>query len=196
MHRLALLLLLGGASCQQTTTRSSDGAAVPASAKTTTAMTVFDFENDDTSTWDIQNDGVMGGDSKGTFSIEDGHLRFSGTTVTEGGGFSSVLAGGTLDLSGKAGVELRVRGDGREYEVAFHDGTRDRGREVWRRAPFATSDDWTTVRVPFSDLNTTAHGEPVDVGPLDKSAVGLFGFYIMDGEDGPFRLEVDYVKAY
>lgn len=159
-------------------------------------MTIFDFDNGDASAWSIQDDGVMGGKSKGAFAVEDGYLQFTGTTVTEGGGFSSVLTEGKLDLEGRTGVEVRVRGDGREYEIAFHDGTRDRGREVWRQAPFATSEEWATVRVPFADLETSAHGEPVNVAPLDKGAVELSGFYITDGRDGPFRLEVDWVKAY
>lgn len=159
-------------------------------------MTLFDFDTDNAADWAIQNDGVMGGKSKGSFEIADGRLLFDGTTVTAGGGFSSVLTEQALALDGKTGVALRVRGGGRTFEVAFHDGVRDRGREVWRRAPFATSEDWQTVRIPFDELKATAHGESVDVPPLDKGSVELFGFYITDGKDGPFRLEVDSVEAY
>ena len=159
-------------------------------------MTLFDFGTDTSADWAIQNDGVMGGKSKGHFVISDGHLTFDGTTVTAGGGFSSVLTEQALDLRGKTGVALRVRGGGRTFEVAFHDGLKNRGREVWRRAPFATTKDWQTVRVDLEQLKATAHGESVDVPPLAKDKVELFGFYITDGEDGPFRLEVDSVEAY
>ncbi len=159
-------------------------------------MTLFAFDTDASDDWYIQDDGVMGGKSKGHFAVSDGHLVFDGTTVTKGGGFSSVLNARGLDLTGKTGVALRVRGGGRSFEVAFHDGVRDRGREVWRRAPFATTEDWQTVRIDFDELGATAHGEPVDVPPLDAGGVELFGFFIADGKDGPFRLEVDSVAAY
>ena len=76
------------------------------------------------------------------------------------------------------------------------DGTRDRGREVNRRGPVPTTDAWETVRVPFDSLEATAHGEPVRVDEVDLSALKSIGIYIADGQDGPFRLEVDWIRAY
>jgi hypothetical protein len=76
------------------------------------------------------------------------------------------------------------------------DGTESRGREVNRRGPFPTTGSWETVRVPFNSLEESAHGEPVSADPLDRSAVTSFGIYIIDGNDGPFRLEVDWIRAY
>ena len=162
----------------------------------TPPMTVTDFSDTETSDWYIQNDGVMGGKSKGTHAVEDGRLVFSGYTVTRGGGFSSVLTDKAPDLSALSGVELRVRGGGRTFEFGLQDGLRDRGREVWRRASFPTTDEWQTVRLPFDGLRATAHGERVDPPVMKADAIETMGFYIVDGKDGDFELEVDWVRGY
>jgi len=160
------------------------------------SITLFDFDSDDRPEWYVINDGVMGGRSQGYVEVEDGTLRFTGTLVTQGGGFTSIRAERAADLEGYDGLELRVRGGGRTFEVEVDDGTRYRGRRVSRRAPFETSDEWAWVRVPFSALRTTVFGEPVSVPPVDLTEVRGFGLYILDGIDGPFRLEVDAIRAY
>ena len=159
-------------------------------------MTLFSFDAD-AAPWTVQNDGVMGGRSEGSVEVGGGTLTFTGDVVTQGGGFTSVLADRDADLSGYDGLELRVRGGGRTFEVEVDDGTRDRrGRQVSRRAPFETTEDWRTVRVPWSAFETSVFGRPVDAAPLDPAAVQGVGLYIIDGQDGPFRLEVDWIRAY
>jgi hypothetical protein len=159
-------------------------------------MTLFDFESDEDAAWRVVNDGVMGGRSQGYVEVEDGTLRFTGTLVTQGGGFTSIRAARTADLEGYDGVELRVRGGGRTFEVEVDDGTRYGGRRVSRRAPFETTEQWAWVRVPFSALRTTVFGEPVSAPPVELTDVRGVGLYILDGIDGPFRLEVDAIRAY
>ena len=142
-------------------------------------MTLFNFDGADTAQWSVENDGVMGGRSQGFVEVANGTLVFTGEVVTEG-----------------RWIELRVRGGGRTFELDVDDGTRSQGREVNRRGPVPTSDSWETVRVSFASLEESAHGEPVSVDPLDLSAVKSIGIYIIDGKDGPFRLEVDWIRAY
>ena len=160
------------------------------------SITLFDFDSDDRPEWRVINDVVMGGRSKVYVEVEDGTLQFTGTLVTQGGGFTSIRAARTADLEGYDGLELRVRGGGRTFEVEVDDGMRYRGRRVSRRAPFETAEEWAWVRVPFSALRTTVFGEPVSVPPVDLAEVQGFGLYILDGIDGPFRLEVDAIRAY
>ncbi len=159
-------------------------------------MTLFNFDGSDAADWFVVNDGVMGGNSQGNLEVEDGTLLFTGELVTQGGGFTSARVEHDADLEAYEGVEIRVRGGGRTFEVEVNDATRNRRREVSRRAAFPTTEDWQTIRVPFSDLESTAFGEPVEVGPLNQSDVGSFGFFIADGQDGLFRLEVDWMRAY
>lgn len=159
-------------------------------------MPLFDFEGGTASNWTIVNDGVMGGRSKGFREIAGGILRFEGTLVTRGGGFTSVRTPHRVDLSGFDGIEMRVRGNGRSFEVEINDGQRYGRRNVSRRIGFETAEQWRVVRAPFSDVRSTVFGEPVDVPPIDLQTVEQFGFYILDGIDGPFWLEVDVVRAY
>jgi len=160
------------------------------------AMELFDFTDTAERDWTIVNDGVMGGRSQGYVSIADGVLRFEGELVTQGGGFTSVRTNRTFDLSGYDGLALRVRGIGRRFEVEVFDGARYGWRTVSRRAAFPTSEQWQTVRVPFSALRATVFGRPVSVDPVDLSSIERIGFYILDGIDGPFWLEVDRIRAY
>lgn len=160
------------------------------------SMTLFDFDSTEEATWQVVNDGVMGGRSKGAVTVEDGTLRFTGTLVTRGGGFTSVRAIQRVDLAKYTGLEMRVRGGGRTFEVEMSDGTRFRGRSVSRRAPFETTAEWTVVRIPFVGFRSTIFGRLVQVSPVDLSSIDSFGLYILDGIDGPFRLEVDWIRTY
>lgn len=168
------------------------GVAEPIPAPT---MTLFDFDSPDGSDWTVENDQVMGGHSVGSVEVSDGVLRFTGTLVTRDGGFSQTRAPKRADLRGYSAVELRVRGDGRTYQVDMDDGSERGGRDVARRGSFATTEDWRTVRVPFSSLEATVHGEPANAEPLDLGGVESIALYIADGKDGPFRLEVDWIRA-
>lgn len=161
-----------------------------------TPLTLFSFGEADDTRWRVVNDGVMGGRSQGFVQGTEGALVFTGELVTDGGGFTSVRAVRDFDLSGYTGIELRVRGEGRSYALSVNDATRSRGRQVNRLATFPTNDTWTVVRIPFATLRSSAHGRAVRVAPLDLSAVRSTGVYIMDGIDGPFRLEVDWIRAY
>jgi NADH dehydrogenase [ubiquinone] 1 alpha subcomplex assembly factor 1 len=159
-------------------------------------VTLFTFDRADEAEWDVVNDGVMGGRSAGFVAVEQGTLRFTGTLVTQGGGFTSVRARRAVDLTGQLGIELRVRSSGRQFEVELDDGVRAYGRTVSRRAPFATSAEWTVVRVPFSALRSTIFGRAVNAPPIDVARIRGLGLYMADGQDGPFRLEVDWVRSY
>ncbi len=184
---LSLLLLLGFA---KQATPTSLGVTIPMS------VTLFEFDRADEAMWDVVNDGVMGGRSAGFVAIAEGTLRFTGTLVTQGGGFTSVRARRDVDLTGELGLELRVRGNGRRFEVELDDGLRTYGRNVSRRASFPTSAEWTVVRVPFSTLRSTIFGQAVNASPIDLARIRGVGLYMVDGQDGAFRLEVDYIRSY
>lgn len=157
---------------------------------------ITDFADAAATGWRVVNDGVMGGRSEGHVAIEEGVLRFTGTLVTRGGGFTSVRTERALDLCAYAGVELRVRGGGREFEVNLVDDATFRGRRLSRRAAFPTSEAWTVVRVPFAELRPSYRGRALDVAPLEAAAVRELGLFMVDGRDGPFRLEVDWIRGY
>lgn len=159
-------------------------------------ITLFAFDTPADTEWSVVNDGVMGGRSAGFVSVERGILRFTGTLVTQGGGFTLTRARKVIDLTGQVGLELRVRGSGRRFEVELDDGVRAFGRPVSRRGVFQTSAGWTRVRVPFNTFRSTIFGRAVNAPPIDLARIRSVGLYMVDGQDGPFTLEVDEIRAY
>lgn len=175
--------------------REAPGRA-PTPEGSATSVTLFSFDQAEEAEWFVVNDGVMGGRSAGFVNVEEGTLRFTGTLVTRGGGFTSVRARHVVDLTGEAGLELRVRGDGRQFEVEVDDGLRSNWGSLSRRAPFVAPAEWALVRVPFSALRNTVFGRTVNAPPIDLARIQGVGLYIADGRDGPFRLEVDFIRTY
>jgi len=159
-------------------------------------QTVFSFDRADEAPWVVVNDGVMGGASLGSVAVQDGTLRFTGTLVTRGGGFSSVRARRALNLTGQTGLELRVRGNDRPFEVELDDGRTLGWRSVSHRAPFMASGEWSVVRVPFRAFRSSVFGQAVNAPPVNLARIQSVGIYILDGQDGPFRLEVDFIRTY
>jgi len=150
--------------------------------------------------WEVVNDGVMGGLSKGSIVMaESGTMVFRGVLSLENdGGFSSVRSGEVqMDLSGAKGVVLRVRGDGRTYQFRLMTDARVRDRRVAFTAPLQTNaGQWAEVRVPFAAFKGTWRGEPVNEALLDPSKIQGFGFQLSDKKPGAFSLEVDWMKTY
>ncbi len=148
--------------------------------------------------WETVNDSVMGGRSKGGPSFEKGILTFSGATNTNGGGFSSIRTEpGRFDLSGKSGLLIRARGDGRTYKVELRTDISMGNWTVPFRADFETvKGEWREFFVPLKSFTPTLFGQKLPTSPtLDPTKVSSLGFMIYDKKDGAFSLEVDWVKA-
>jgi NADH dehydrogenase [ubiquinone] 1 alpha subcomplex assembly factor 1 len=146
--------------------------------------------------WVAVNDGVMGGLSQGGPEVRDGHLRFRGAlSLANNGGFSSVrTVGQAFDLSGATAVVLRVRGDGRPYQLRLATSARFRGIAVSYGGEFTTqAGQWTEVRVPLDVLVPTVRGFRLDGPPFDPADVREIGLLIADKREGAFALDVDWM---
>ncbi len=148
--------------------------------------------------WFVVNDNVMGGRSDGDFARRQDGLLFTGATNTNGGGFSSIRTRElALDLSAHAGIQLRVKGDGRRYTWRLTTDARWRGRLVSYWAEFDTRDgEWETVNIPFSQFVPRFRGFQLEGPDLDASQISGMGLMIYDKQDGPFELELVTVAAY
>lgn len=148
--------------------------------------------------WYPVNDGVMGGRSEGGFRLEDDALVFAGTTNTDGGGFSSIRSESRpLDLEAWDGIRLRIRGDGRTYTFRLTTAGARTGRDrisYW--ADFDTRERWEIVDVPFHRFRPRRRGRWLEGPALEPSAIDGLGLMIYDKRDGPFRLDVDWIRAY
>tara|TARA_Y100000994_G_scaffold141355_1_gene115780 strand:- start:1484 stop:2047 length:564 start_codon:yes stop_codon:yes gene_type:complete len=124
------------------------------------SKTIADFKTEETSLlWNIVNDGVMGGISRGeAYVTNESCLFFTGSISLENnGGFSSIRSFGQgFDLSDWSGIELRVKGDGRKYYFTSRSGRFD----FWH--PMETKkDEWITVRIPFRSFYATTFGRRI-----------------------------------
>ena len=159
---------------------------------------VIDFGAPQDARWTIVNDGVMGGRSSSSLeATDDGTAMFSGfLSLENNGGFASVRAlFRSLDLTGHAGLRLRVRGDGRSYQVRIRtSGTFD---GVSYASEFQTNaGEWTEVFLPFSSFVPTFRGRvPRGVPPLNVASIRQIGFLLGDKNEGPFSLEIAWVGA-
>lgn len=175
-------------------------ACLPAIAGERQSVAEFAPEESGKLDWSVVDDGVMGGLSQGKREIgKDGILRFFGTLSLENnGGFSSLRTGNVkLDLSGADGVILRVKGDGRTYQLRFSTDAEYRGREMSFQAGFPTTKgEWTEVKVPFGRFVGTWRGTELPDKTFEPTKIRRLGLQLADKKEGPFELHVDWIRTY
>lgn len=168
-------------------------------------ITDFDDEALDNETleagWFVVNDGVMGGRSNGSIDISDSVMRFSGTVVTDGGGFTSVryrLVGS--EMADTTRISMRVRSDQRVYGVTLEDDAEAGQRSVSHRADLdmagAVDDDgWMTTTLEYSKLVPSVFGRAVDAPAFNPDTAREIGIIIADEADGDFSLDIDWIDV-
>ncbi|MEL6814719.1 MAG: CIA30 family protein [Cyanobacteria bacterium J06598_3] len=147
--------------------------------------------------WRSVNDTVMGGISQSSFVVTSaGTGIFQGVTSLENnGGFSSVRrASDDVDFTGVEAIALRVKGDGRLYQLRLR--TDDANGSISYRAEFATrAGEWLTVRFALADFEPVFRGRVLtDVGAIAPSDIQQIGFLIADKQSGEFTLETDWIR--
>ena len=162
---------------------------------------LFDFNDpDELRRWRIVNDTVMGGRSVASIAPRSpGRAVFSGhLSLENSGGFATVRSPARdLKLRGFEGIGLRVRGDGRTYKLLVLPSDAWNQIESWQ-APFDTvAGEWIEVKIPFAVLTRTIMGRRLlDAPPPDPASICSISFSIADKLEGPFALEMDWIKAY
>eukprot|EP00794_Sanderia_malayensis_P020622 gene20622-22657_t len=99
-----------------------------------------------------------------------------------------------FDLNAFDTFEIRLRGDGRTYFFNVH----PEGYQLddlyqaficTRGGPY-----WEIVRIPYSKFILTSHGYLQDF-QADFNKIRSFGFSVSDKKNGPFNLELDYIRV-
>jgi len=160
-------------------------------------QTVLDFsQSSNGQPWKSIDDRIMGGASQSLVEVVDGILRFSGTVSLENdGGFASIRsAASDFDLSQGEQVIIRIKGDGRTYKLGmridvFYDG-------VTYLTEFETEDgQWQEFTFPFASFQPFHHGQQLtNAAPFDPAEVKSFVLLIGGGQEGTFRLDLDWIK--
>ena len=162
--------------------------------------TLFDFSDTaDIQSWNVVNDGVMGGRSQSTItSGANATAVFKGVVSLENnGGFASVRTTPRVyDLAGYDGMSLSVRGDGKRYQFRLRTDNRFDG--IAYSYDFATTaGEWLEVKIPFADFIPVFRGRVLeDVGPVDPVEIQQVGFLVANKKAEAFQLEIDWIKAY
>jgi len=197
LRNLAILALAGAAGCAVAAAETPNPAPAP---KEVPMVSLCEFRGEaDASQWYVIDDSVMGGVSASRFLPgEDGSGIFRGNLSLENnGGFcSSRSRPMEFDLTGCDGIAVRVRGDGRKY--AFNLRTDSRFNGLYWHQPFETrAGEWTEIRLPFDRFRARIMGtEMPSAGNIDPAAIRTLGFIISDKKEGPFELEIDWIRAY
>ncbi len=159
--------------------------------------TLVNFDGDPSEpSWVAVNDGVMGGRSSGSPTVDGGMLKFSGTLSLENnGGFASVrTVDYAVNLSSVETLVLRVRGDGRRYQLRLATSARNHGIAVSYAAEFfSPAGEWTEVRLRLDSLQPRVRGTMLAGPPLDPAQIKEVGLLIGDKQEGPFSLDVDWI---
>ena len=162
-------------------------------------LSSFKSSGDSITDWQIVDDGVMGGLSKGKFDISGKQtLKFSGNlSLKNNGGFSSIRSKRTtMDLSKFKGIKMRIKGDGRTYKLRMESDSRYRRMAVSFQHEFKTTKEgWTEVFIPFDKLKASFRGWNLPGMKFNSKSIQRVGLIIADKKEGPFELNVDWIKA-
>ena len=144
--------------------------------------------------WQIEDDGVMGGVSKGTFTRDpEGHAVFSGKVSLENnGGFSSVQCYfDPIDVSSYRTAVIRVKGDGKNYRFIVESEKDARHHYV---ANFETAGEWQEIRIPLRQMYPVRRGDRLDLPDYPGKTMAQVRFMIANGRAENFRLQIASVR--
>ncbi|CAM9728314.1 unnamed protein product, partial [Choristocarpus tenellus] len=100
-----------------------------------------------------------------------------------------------LDLDLFQGFQMRIRGDGRKYEVNVESQTTI-PNDVYQGYLHLPQGEWTTVALPFERLLLTGRGQVrFHQRIMDWAKLHSIGFSLADGIEGPFQLDVAWIAA-
>lgn len=148
--------------------------------------------------WQVVNDGVMGGLSRGQIAQDEEAMRFWGEINTDGGGFSSIrrqLLRGALSDADR--LRVTMKSDGRDYQLSMRTGERRFGRSVAYRATLNPEGqgDWKVASVDLTNLEPSIFGRRVRAPIFDPADARSIGFILADGQDGPFEMHIHKIEA-
>ena len=158
---------------------------------------IVDFTKDSNiSSWRIVDDGVMGGRSRGDFFLnKKGNAVFTGAISLDNyGGFSSVrYRFKTKDISQFKKIQIRLKGDGKEYQFRVKNNKRDYYSYV---TSFKTSNEWETISITMSDMYPAFRGRRLNMNNLQPNAIQEIAFLIGNKKAETFRLEIDSISLH
>jgi len=159
------------------------------------SLVLYDFATEENASyWRIVDDVVMGGRSNGQFSInENGKGLFYGTVSLENnGGFSSVrYRCDSVDVSDFKFCVIRVKGDGKKYQVRVKEDKYDRHSYI---KYIQTTGAWETIKIPLKEMYPTFRGRRLNMTNFPGTQIEEFAILISNKREESFKLEMDWIR--
>lgn len=159
--------------------------------KKTRAIANFNHETE-IKNWEVVNDSVMGGLSKGRLEQKNDYGHFFGTvSLKNNGGFTSIRKTmAAIDLQPSEKFQIRLKGDGKKYQFRVKEKPVDQHAYF---CEFSTSKDWEVIDISFMELKPIYRGNLLDVPAFSGHSLEQVGFLIANGQAESFSLLIDEV---
>jgi monofunctional biosynthetic peptidoglycan transglycosylase len=155
---------------------------------------LLDFSSPDVvRTFQVINDGVMGGLSTSRLNLASGSMSFAGEVSLENNGGFASCRGPVRFPADSTVLLLTVRGDGRRYKLTLK---RDDGpRTAQYQAAFVASQEWKTLCFRPADFQASFRGRAVAAPPVLFVDVRYIGLLISDRQSGPFSIDLKEIST-
>jgi hypothetical protein len=142
----------------------------------------------------------MGGLSESTLrrSTQNESWIFRGNLSLENnGGFASIRSPQKeYDFRNFRGIEIKVRGDGKDYGISLSEDYYFTG--FYYHYSFSTRpDEWMTIQLNFDQFLPQYFGKPFEYSrKVDLDEIKEISLIIGEKQSGPFQIEFDSIKLF
>lgn len=145
------------------------------------------------SKWKTINDDVMGGVSTSGIAYNNNdYAIFSGNvSLKNNGGFASIrrqLSG--VNLYNKKSIVLRVKGDGKNYQLRIKKNRFDYYSYVYS---FPTSGNWESVSVDLASMYPSFRGQRLNFSNFSAKQIQQISILIANDKEEEFNLIIDEI---
>ncbi len=159
------------------------------------AKVIYDFSlGENSRKWQIVDDGVMGGRSRGVFKVDKyGNGIFSGyISLDNYGGFSSIrLRTKAITVNDHKSIAIRLYGDNKFYQLRIKASQYD--RHVYAKKFFA-KDGWQEIIIPLSAMEPQYRGRRLRMKKFNSNLIMEIGILIGNKVEEEFLLKIDNIK--
>lgn len=148
--------------------------------------------------WRVVNDDVIGGLSFSQLqrTTQNKSWIFKGTlSRANNGGFASIrINNRDNNLTNFSGIEIKVRGDGKQYGLSLYEDHYFTGF-FYHQSFITRREVWMVVQFNFDHFLPKYFGRPFDyVRKVDRSQIKEIALMIGDKQAGEFQLEIAWIK--
>jgi len=155
---------------------------------------IFDFnKKSNLQNWVIVDDVVMGGESSGSFKLnDDGFGVFKGSiSLDNNGGFSSLRHRfPKIEIDDNTQIVIKLKGDGKNYQFRIKSNSGDYYSYI---IPFLTSGEWQEIIIPLKEMYPSFRGRRLNQPNFADDVIEEVTFLIGNKKDENFKLLLDKI---